>query len=568
MKSAKDTIQEKLSNIVQEIAGEKVEIKLDAPQDISHGDFSSNFALVLSKKLGKNPREIAEEIKTVYEKLNDPSVKTVEIAGPGFLNFFLSENFLVDNVKNILSEKENYGKSDSLKDQKIMLEFADPNPFKEFHIGHLRNITVGESYARLLESQSAEVMRVNYQGDVGMHVAKALWGMKKKLEEEKTTLENLEKEDLKVRAKFLGEAYALGAKVYEEDEDAKQEIRKINVSVYKKDPDLQEMWEKGRAWSLESFETIYKRVGTSYKRYYFESEVADLGRQIVLDNVENGIFEKDENAVIFKGGDHTRVFVTSEDYATYEAKDMALAGIKYKDFSYDKSIIITAHEQAPYFKVVLAAMKKVFPDLAAKTEHDSFGFVDLKDGKMSSRTGNVILGKWLIDETKQKLSDAFPEVSETVTEDLAVGAVKYSMLKVGREADIQFSFEESINLHGNSGPYLQYAFARTQSILEKAGENSAEFEMPQFEKEELKLLRKLIIFSDVVKKAQVEFAPNFICTYLFELAQDFSAFYEKHRIVGIEDKNVMNFRLALTEGVGYVLKNGLYLLGISAPQKI
>ncbi len=553
-------IQEQIVNKIKEILGSEIaleEIKLVRPTDSSHGDFTTSIALIASKKLGKKPTEIAENLKNELGKLE--GVEKIEVAGPGFINFFVAKDNLLDNISQILSSGDSFGTSENLASKKIMLEFADPNPFKIFHIGHLRNIALGETFARLLEAQGGQVMRVNYQGDVGMHVAKAIWG----INHSDTKISDLENKSSKEKAEFLGKAYALGAKAYEDSEDSKAEIRQLNVKIYKKDPDLQEVWEKGKSWSLSHFEEIYKRVGTLYERFYFESEVAEIGKKLVLENVDNGIFEKSEGAIVFHG-DHTRVFVTKEDYATYEAKDLALAKIKYQDFEYSRSIIITAHEQASYFKVVLEAMKKLEPELAGKTEHYTFGFVSLKDEKMSSRLGNIIAGDWLLDEAKKKISENFKEMDEKTLEMVAVGAVKYSMLKFSRVSDISFSFDESISLEGNSGPYIQYTFARTQSVLAKKPANS-NLGTADLEPEELELVRMLAKFSEVIEEAGNNFSPNLLCIYLFELSQKFNLFYQKHKIIGGEKEE---FRLSLTKAVGQVIKNGLYLLGIESPEKM
>ncbi|MEX2007276.1 MAG: arginine--tRNA ligase [Candidatus Levyibacteriota bacterium] len=561
----------------------ETDIKLSRPADSSHGDFTTNIALVAAKKLGKKPLDLANELKTELEGLE--GVEKVEIAEPGFINFFVAKIGLLDNLSEILEKGEKYGRGGTLESKKIMLEFADPNPFKEFHIGHLRNISLGESFARLLEAQGAQVMRVNYQGDVGMHVAKALWGMRQTFDKLQLTIDQFKKKPLKERIDFLGKAYAAGAKAYEEDDPstgsgAKKEIQEINLKVYKKDPQIIETWEEGKAWSLENFEKIYKRVGTLYERLYFESEVAERGKHLVLENIEKGIFERHEGAIVFRGeneGLHTRVFVTKEDYATYEAKDLALAGVKYRDFPYDRSIIITAHEQGPYFKVILLAMKKIEPELAEKTEHYSFGFVSLKDEKMSSRLGNIISGEWLLDEAKKKIEANFKEIEEKTAEKVAVGAVKYSMLKVTKEAGIAFSFDESISLEGNSGPYIQYTYARTQSVLAKVKSQSFDkaqdkkskvkstIQNSKLEQEEIEIIRMLSKFPEVVEEAGDKFAPSTLCNYLFELSQKFNLFYQKHKIIGGDSEE---FRLLLTKAVGQVIKNGLYLLGIQSPEKM
>ncbi|OGH14037.1 MAG: arginine--tRNA ligase [Candidatus Levybacteria bacterium RIFCSPLOWO2_02_FULL_37_10] len=573
----KDQVNFYLQKIIENIIGEKAEIEIQPVQESIHGDYSTNIALVVYPKLKnkfESPMELASYLcEKLGKSLQKEKIEKIEVSAPGFINFWLKDTALLKNLGEVIDYKDNYGKGESLKNKKIMLEFADPNPFKEFHIGHLRNITLGESYARLLEFQVANVWRVNYQGDVGMHVAKALYGV---LSSE-FGVRSLEKKSAGERAKFLGEAYADGAKAYEESEKAKKEIQEINKKLYKKDSVILAIWEKGRQWSLDHFEEMYGRLGTKYKRYYFESEVAEKGREIVLSHIKDGIFERHAGAVVFRGA-HTRVFVTSENYATYEAKDLALAKIKSQDFQYDQSIIITANEQNSYFKVVLAALGKVFPDLALKTVHESFGFVNLKDGKMSSRSGSVVTGEWLLDEAKRKIKENFSakggpasgrkDMDVKTLEKVAVGAVKYSMLKFSRKSDITFSFEESISLEGNSGPYIQYSFARTQSVLARI--QNSEFriqnsESVKLEKEELLILRLLVHFPEIVEEAGGNFAPNLLCNYLFELSQAFNNFYQKHKIIGSENED---FRLSLTSAVGQILKTGLFLLGIEAPSKM
>lgn len=563
-------IAQKLKDVVTSLFQVDIKPVVTEPKDSSFGDYASNIALVLAKQLGKNPREIAEKIVT--ELTANSSELTVKVEGPGFVNFWISKEDLLKTLQKSLDERDTFGNSQKLAGEKIMVEFGDPNPFKEFHIGHLLSIVLGESYSRLLEAAGANVYRVSYQGDVGLHVAKALWGMQK-LQDQKPD----ENAPLEEKVKFLGTAYVVGAKAYERGEaNEKEEIRSINIKLYKHDESLKADWEQGRAWSLAYFEEIYRRVGTDYKHSYFESATSDFGRDLVRKNVPNGVFEASQGALVFRGenyGLHTRVFVTKEDYATYEGKDLALPFLKKEDFDYERSIIITAHEQAPYFEVVLAALKKIAPELAEKTKHFSHGFVRLKEGKMASRTGNVIAGTWLLDQAKKEIMTKYPDLDKDSAEIVAVGAVKYSMLKITRGSDIAFSFEESVSLEGNSGPYIQYTFVRSQSILKKAGSGrqvaGGRFEpratSHELQAEEESLLRTIIHFPEIVEKAAEEFMPNTLSTYLFDLAQKFNLFYQKQKIIGTESED---FKLQLTASVGNVLKRGLYLLGIESPEKM
>jgi len=543
----------------------KIDFLIEKPQNEDFGDYSSNVALVISKILKKNPFDVATELA---EKLNSsgsalPFLAKVEAVKPGFINFYLSEEFLKNNLQKAVEEKYGFGKS--LENKKIMVEFTDPNPFKDFHVGHLYTNTVGESISRLLVAMGANLKRANYQGDVGMHVAKAIYGIKKL----KLTIQNLEKENIKERIKSLGESYALGAKDYEDDDMAKKEIEELNKKIYAKDEAVIGIYKKGRQWSLEYFESLYKRLGTKFDFYYFESEVGDSGLKLVKEYLKKGIFEESQGAVIFPGKKyslHDRVFINSLGLPTYEAKELGLAFKKYSDFEFDQSIVITANEIIGYFKVLLMALGKINPDLAAKTKHLTHGMVRLPSGKMSSRTGNIVTGEWLLDEAKKLLKSKYPEMEEEILEQVAVGAVKYALLKSSLGHDIEFSFEESINIQGNSGPYIQYTFVRTQSVLAKSrSEINLRSGPAKLEPEEISLLRALNNFPEVIAAAGEKFAPNVLCNYLFDLAQKFNLFYQKHKIIGSKQES---FRLDLTRGVGQVLKNGLSLLGIEAPSKM
>ncbi len=570
MQNPKELIIEKLSWFLGEMGISGIDPEVSLVADLKFGDFSSNVAMTSAKQISSNPRELAEKIVSKLvgdEQVNDIFDK-IEVAGPGFINFTLNKKYLSKVVQEITQNDSSYGSLKQENPQKVMVEFGDPNPFKEIHIGHLRNFCIGESFCRLLESQGNSVVRANYQGDVGLHVAKALYGIKN--QELDINDENIGNEE---KAKMLAAAYAYGATEFENNDNVKQEIIEINRKIYFEDESLMSLWEEGRKISLEHFENLYQRIGVRYDKYYFESVTAKKGREVVLSHIDDGVFERHEGAVVYRGeqeGLHTRVFLTSQDYATYEGKDLALAILKSEDEEYDRSVILTGNEQLEYFQVMLAALKKIRPDLAQKTDHYTFGHVRLKEGKMSSRTGDVITADWLLDEAVKRVNAVFTDMDEATVKKVGVGAVKYSMLKFSIPSDIHFSFEESITLEGNSGPYLQYAFVRTQSVLEKSQDKSRKLEvelgtMENLEVEEQDLLRFLSQYPYHVESAAKEFAPNLLCNYLFELSQKFNLFYQKCKIIGNENEI---FRLQLTKGVGIVLQNGLHLLGIETVEKM
>lgn len=615
----KDQIIEKLEKIVKELTDQDIKIELTRPSDENHGDYSTNIALRLAKVLSKSPMEIAKQIAEKLSMLNDQlSIEKVEAVAPGFINFFLSKDALLAQASEVLHSPEKAGKNEKMKGKKVIIEFTDPNPFKEFHIGHVYTNTIGEALSRLHEAVGAEVHRADYFGDVGMHVAKALWGLKKMLTEDGLKFGDLANKTLEERISYFGKAYAFGSATNEEND--KEEIKKLNKIIYIA---AQKMWQKekglepkvdyrkgeeidenelervyewystGRKWSLEYFETIYARLGMKFAGYYPESIAGEKGYKLVKDHVKDGIFVEDQGAIIFPGTDHglhTRVFINSLGLPTYEAKELGLAVWKSEEFPYDFSIIITGNEINEYFKVLMKALSILRPDLASKSLHIGHGMVKLSSGKkMSSRTGQIIAGKDVLDEgkklAKEKIVEAKigkesvdEESSDEVAEEVGIGAIKYSFLKSGIGKDIPFSFEESVSFEGNSGPYVQYSYTRTQSVLEKAGiapplahNDGYSLDYPSdytANEDELRILRQIQKFSEIVEEAALNYSPNLVTEYLFSLCQNFNNFYQKYRILNASTEQEKKFRLALTATVGVVIHQGLYLLGIKSPEKM
>ena len=600
-------------NSLQKVVG-KIEINLEIPEREEFGDYATNIALVMfgndqfpisnlqenlkSKILNlKSPHELAETIVSLLKSDKELTkiVDKIQVAGPGFINFHLNNDVLLNNMMQIdgsksaanhplgeiHSESKNkdfsrrvdghkFGSTDLYKDKKFVIEFAHPNTHKAFHIGHLRNISTGESICRILSYCGAEIIRVNYQGDVGLHIAKALWGINK--------LGFSDPESVQERADFLGKAYVEGNKAYEENEVSKEEIHKINEELYKRtDTALMDLYKKTRQWSLDYFDYLYKRVGTKFDRLYFESEVAEEGTKLAGEALGKNILEKSEGAVIFPGSKynlHDRVFITSRGVPTYEGKDLGLAKLQFSEHDPDQLIHIVGPEQTEYFKVLFKALEYILPITKGKEVHIPYGWVRLKKGKMSSRSGNVVLGNWLLDEAKKNIIEKYKS-GPVVAEQIAVGAVKYSFLKNSLTQEIAFDLDESISFEGNSGPYLQYTYARTRSVLAKSkiknqkSKNKRKIENRKWkiEEEEFSVMKALFHFPEIVESAAQNYAPNFICNYLYELAQKFNSFYSKHKIL-VDDPLVLEFRVRLASATGTVLKSGLNLLGIDSPERM
>ncbi|MCJ7826488.1 arginine--tRNA ligase [Patescibacteria group bacterium] len=627
----KQNIHKILTGILSEmgVVGVDPEVEIsDAPE---HGDYTTNVAMRLVKILKKPPMTIGQEIIELLEKSTDvkkEGIEKIDVVQPGFINFIISDDKLANQLTKVIQDKKTDGKAkaDSGQIRKIMIEYTDPNPFKELHVGHLYSNAVGESLARILTFTGKTVKRSDYFGDVGMHVAKSLWGLIQKMSEDKKTLSDLSRLSLADRVHYLGQAYAIGAKAYEDKTEkmkqAKEGMKDINYLVYisaqeymKKQfgwhpqvdyakyvttssyslSEIAELYQTGRAWSMEYFESIFKRLGTKFDYYHPESIAGEYGAQIVKKYV-GSVFEESEGAIVFRGekyGLHTRVFINSLGLPTYEAKELGLAIAKYKDFKFDLCLNVTGNEIDEYFKVVLTALQKVQPELAAKIKHIAHGMVRLPQGKMSSRTGKVKTAEWLMQEVKNKIFEIL-NTSKLISRDLdkddvaekeTIAAIKYSFLKVALPSNITFDLEKSVSFEGDSGPYLLYTYARCKSVMEKTKEQSNPLRtgiplrqtsavssvepladrddtLPKLNQEEHDVARLLFYFPEIIEDAGKHFAPNTLCSYLFSLAQAFNLLYAKHLILGND------LRLILTEKTATTLKEGLRLLGIETVERM
>lgn len=546
-----------ITDCVQELYDVKVDLDITRP-DAKFGDFASNVALQLAKKIDKNPREIAEELSV--KVLENENIIKAEVAGPGFINITLSDKALWKLAN---------GQADKYLDgQTIVAEYSDPNPFKILHAGHLYTSIVGDAIANLLENAGAKVYRVNFGGDVGLHAAKSMWAIIKELGGEiPSKLEEIEKSK---RSDWLASLYIDGNEAYERDESAKVEIISLNKKIYAlhsendHDSDFAQIYWTTRQWSYDYFDDFYASIGSHFDKYYPESETAAIGLETVQSHIPD-VFQESKGAVVFDGekfGLHTRVFINGEGLPTYETKDVGLSILKKRDFDFDRSIIMTGNEQDQYMEVVLKAIEQFAPELSRNTTHISHGIVKLQGGvKMSSRKGNFLKAVDVLSSAKE----ANQKQNNTEDEQISLGAVKYTFLKHRIGGDIVYDPENSVSIHGNSGPYLQYAHARARSILEKTTNKSHNPESEKFDELERSLVLKIGEYSEVVDRAGLELAPHFICTYLYELAQTFNRFYEGSKVVG-DDREKL--RLGLVQKYADVLQSGLGLLGIQAPNRV
>ncbi len=576
-------MQEKIKNLINNALKSlditDVDFVVEHPEDLKNGDYSTNVAMVCAKKLKMNPKELAEKIVIELQKEKSEEIEKVEVAGAGFINFYLSRSFFSDSVKEIIGQEKDWGKNETLSGKKVMVEYTQPNPFKPFHIGHLMSNAIGESISRIVEFSGANTIRANYQGDVGPHVAKAIYGM------HKAGPPVDESADPSVLAQYIGECYAKGSDAYDNDPEAKKEIDAINKKVYdKSDEEINKIYDWGKKMTLEAFEEIYKMLGTKFNYYFFESDMAPIGEKIVRGNM--GIFEESDpegkdtsygagGAIIFRAEKynpklHTRVFITSKGLPTYETKEIGLTTTKFQKENPDLSVVTTAHEQAEYMKVVEQAISLIYPEYAKRMKHITHGMMRLASGKMSSRKGNVVTGESLLRDSleivneKIKDRDFSEEDKKKISEIVGVSALKYSILRSSMGSDIIFDFEKSISFEGDSGPYLQYSAIRANSILQKASGHTSFSEIP----EEISELEKILYrFPEVVMRSYEELEPHHIATYLTELASSFNSFYGNTQILNTEDK-YSHYYIGLTKSFFTTMQNGLWLLGITLPERM
>jgi len=573
--SIKNVLKDKVSEKIKKLFDSTIDVKIEKPKDLKLGDYSSSIALALAKELKMPPKDVAQKI--LAELQEDIYIKKmcakVEIAGAGFVNFFLNNETCLLELKNVKNLKEHYASNKILAEKKILFEYAHPNPFKAFHIGHLRNIITGESLIRLLENSSAQVIRVNYQGDVGMHIAKCLWAFKQ-------VPESSYPEDATQRVTLIADCYSKGAEAFKDPEKEK-EIIEINKLIYSKtDKEINKLWEMGKKWSLEKFAQIYTRVYSTFQREYMESEVLELCHKFISEAKEKGILKDSEGAVIFDGekdGLETRVFLNSLGLPTYEGKELGLAHLEFTDWGdIDLCIHNVAVEQIGFFKVTFKVEALLNPKMYDKKQyHNAYEFVGLKSGKMSSRTGKVVLGEDILDEANLKIKKIISLKETMVDQEVAniaevvgVGAIKYSFLNISPKSYLAFDIDKSISFDGDSGPYLQYTYARANRIVTKAALDNLHVdpnnENPNVELHEceIEILKQIEHFEDSIIEATKNLAPNILCTYLFDLAQKYNIFYKNLQILTEENINKKMFRIELSYAVALIINKGLYLLGI------
>ena len=553
--------KDQIVNSLQGVTGIK-EINLEFPENPQFGDYTTNVAMISAKENGDNPRKLAE---TIVEKLDKDStlakiIEKIEIAGPGFINFWLKKDVLVDNLIHIDQAKEKYGTSTTGKGKTVVIDYSSPNIAKPFGIGHLRSTIIGQAIYNLYKFLGYEVVGDNHLGDWGTQFGKLLY----MIEAEKVTDFDIAK---------LEELYVKFHKLAEEDSSLEERAREWFKKLEEGDKEARSVWKKCVDVSMSEFEKVYDLLGVKtdfvFGESYYESEMNQM-----MDDpaIKKHLSKGEDGALIIdlsKAGMETPLmFLKSDGGTTYATRD--LATIKFRVRKWDPETIIyeVGAEQAFYFKQLFAAARLMgLVRDSTVFVHTAHGLYLASDGKkFSTRKGKTIKLEEVLDEAikrAKKLGDG----GEAVSQEVGIGAIKYFDLMHSVKSDVVFDWEKIMNMEGNSGPYLQYTVARTNSVLSKSTlkDISLQGDYGDFNEEELTVLRSLVRFQEIVELAAESYSPNLLCNYLYDLAQKFNGFYNKHKIIEGENEK---FRLVLTSGVGQVLKNGLKILGISTPERM
>ncbi len=518
-------------------------------------------------RLGGNPNQAAIGLS---KKITLPKgFSKVEVQGC-YLNFFYDRAIFIQNLLSQL-EKKGFGHG-AHKKEKVMVEYSQPNTHKAFHIGHLRNAVLGSALVNIMRYAGYDVVASNYMGDIGNHVAKSLWYIDK-------FCKSLPNEK---RGEWLASQYVKATKMIEEKPELKPEVDKVHKKLDAGDKPFIELWKKTRDWSLDDFNNIYNELGVKFDVVFFESQVADAGKEIAKRLVDKGLARLDEGSLLVdlkEFGLDVFLVLKSDGTPLYSTKDLELARRKFEEFKINRSIYVVGSEQELYFKQLFKTLELMGFKDAKNCFHLSYGLVQLESGKMSSRLGNIVTYQELRDKVMEKAheevekrhADWPKQKSDEVAHEIGLAALKFSMLDKERKRVIIFDINEALSFEGESGPYLQYVYTRCRSIIKKSCVNEKSLKDANLnllkEPEEFELARRMEALPDIIEETSATYKINSLPRYLLDLAQLFNQYYQKHKVVQ-EDVELMQARLALVKGVAEVMSIGLGLLGIKTVEEM
>ncbi len=568
MKNFKQIIAKQISKTI-DINEKELESYIEAPKDSKNGDYAFP-CFRLAKELRKAPPAIANEIKEKIEAVEE--IEKIEVAG-GYLNFFINKTILAKEVLEEISKTEQYGKSEIGKEKNIVIDYSAPNIAKPFHIGHLRSTVIGGALYNIYKYLGYNVTGVNHLGDYGTQFGKLIEGYKmwgKEYDIEKDPINELTKIYIRINEACKNDEQIL--------ENCRNNFKKLEDG----DPYCVEIWKQFRKLSLQEFQKVYDLLGSKFDSWNGESFYSDKMPEVIDILEKTGKLVESQGAKIIdledKGINTPCIIEKSNGSTTYATRDLAAILYRARTYDFDKALYVTSYEQVLHFKQVFEVAKLLGLDekYTNGLEHVSFGMVLLPEGKMSTREGNIIKLEELLNEAisraKEIIEQKNPDLEnkEEVAKKVGIGAVIFNDMSASRIKDEVFDWNTILNFQGETGPYVQYTYVRTKSVLEKAGY------LPKIEdiktnnlsdEYSLAILKLIYNFEDVLIQVTDKNEPSILARYLIDLAKAYSSFYNENKII-VEDKEVQNARAYLTYAVSQVLKQGANLLGIQMPEKM
>ena len=538
-----------------------------------------------------NPAVIGEQVGQ-YLLDNVDLIKGFNVV-KGFLNIEISDKYYLDFFKSIKNET-NYGFVHEKDNKAVMVEYSSPNTNKPLHLGHVRNVLLGYSVAEILKASGKKVYKTQIINDRGIHICKSMLAWQRFGNGETPESTGL-KGDKLVGNYYVKFDQAYKAEISElvaqgqSEEDAKKNapiLLEAQVMLLKweaGDEEVVALWEKMNRWVYKGFEETYKNIGVDFDKYYYESETYLLGKEFVAEGLKTGVFEQDPDGSVWcdltEDGLDRKIVLRADGTAVYMTQDIGTAIQRIKDYPDIGGMVYTVgNEQDYHFKVLFLILKKLGFDWAKNLYHLSYGMVDLPSGKMKSREGTVVDADDLIQEMADtaeeiskelgKLEEYSEEEKKSLYKTIGLGALKYYILKVDPKKRILFDPKESIDFQGNTGPFIQYTYARIQSILRKAENQEISFSELELHDKEKQLIKQLELFPEVIQNAAEQHSPALVANYTYDLVKDFNSFYQNVSILGADTKEEKGFRVALSQSVSYTIKNAFSILGIEVPERM
>ncbi len=565
----KEEIAKEISKTVN-IDEKELETYIEIPKDTKNGDYAFP-CFRLAKELKKSPQLIANDIKNEV-KLDNKVIEKVEVAG-GYLNFYINKELMTKEVLEEIANKEEYGKAQIGNGKNIVIDYSAPNIAKPFHIGHLRSTVIGGALYNIYKYLGYNTIGINHLGDYGTQFGKLIEGYKlwgKEYEVEKDPINELTKIYIRIN------------KLCKEDEKILEQCRMNFKLLEEGDPYCTEIWEKFRKLSLQEFQKVYDLLGSKFDSWNGEAFYSDKMPEVIQILEKTGKLIESQGAKIIdledKGINTPCIIEKSNGSTTYATRDLAAILYRARTYDFDKALYVVSYEQTLHFKQVFEVAKLLGIDekYIKGLIHVPFGMVSLPTGKMSTREGNIVKLEDLLSEAIRRAKDIIEEKNpnlenkDEVAKRVGVGAVIFSDLSNNRIKDEIFDWNQILNFQGETGPYIQYTYVRTRSVLEKAGyiPSIEEIDFKQLLDEASNNIIKLIYnFQNILKQVTEKEEPSILSRYLIDLAKSFSNFYNDNKIL-VEDKEIQNARIYLTYSVGKVLKTGAKLLGIEMPNKM